>query len=229
MSYTICIARFDEDVSWAKSYATNVVVCNKGDELQTLPQSRIPNLGREGYAYLRYIVDHYDCLSDITIFAQGRLNDHLDIYGDLNFNDENALINHMLMQCKMFGHSMNAKSHRLGFCSAHPNFKLAQRYPNIVDSARTFGEWFESNVRRPFVSEPKWFKNAVFGVSKEHVRSRPSDYYESLLNQFTSSGEHEICHYLERSWFYIFNLDRPVSRVTAASTMMNPSKFPVKR
>lgn len=212
MSYTICIARYDEDVSWANPYAANVVVCNKGEEMESpLPQNGMPNLGREEYAYLKYIVDHYECLQDITIFVQARLQDHLDQYRDLKFTREHPLLNHMLMQCRMFGHSMNAKSHRLGWCSAHPRFKLADRYPHLIDSSMTFGEWFESNVGRPFPVDPIWFKNAIFGVCRESILSRTKDYYEALMEQFTSSEEHEICHYFERSWYYIFNLDRSSS------------------
>ena len=211
MSYTICIARYDEDVSWASPYAANVVVCNKGGEMEsTLPQSRMPNLGREEYAYLKYIVDHYECLPDISIFVQARLKNHLDQYGDLKLTREHSLLNHMLMQCRLFGHSMNAKSHRLGWCSAHPQFRLADRYPHMIDSSMTFGEWFESNVRRPFPVDAKWFKNAIFGVRRESILTRTKQFYEGLMEQLTSKEEHEICHYFERSWYYIFNLDRPI-------------------
>lgn len=223
MSYTICIARYDEDVSWALPFATNVVVCNKGGKLASpLPQRRTPNFGREEYAYLKYIVDDYECLSDVSIFVQAGLKDHLDIYGDLRFSKEAPLVKHMLFQCKMFGHSMNAAPHRLGFCSAHPKFKLANRYPHMIDSKTTFGEWFESNVRAPFPTDPKWFKNGIFGVRREHILSRSKDYYQDLMKNFTSSDEYELCHYLERSWVYVFNVDRPLSE---KSTGEGPSKL----
>ena len=211
MSYTLCIARFDEDISWTLPYAANIVICNKGKELAfQLPQIQMQNLGREEYAYLRFIVDHYDCLSDLTIFLQAGLKDHMVQYDSLRFGNEASLINHMLLQCRMFGNSANAKPHRLGQCSAHRNFKLADQYPHMVDSGKTFGMWFEENVRNTFPADPKWFKNGVFGVHKHHIRSRTKEYYENLIGQISTGEEHEIGHFLERSWFYVFNVDRQI-------------------
>lgn len=208
MSHTICIARFDEDVSWAFPYAANVVVCNKGEALESpLPQIRMRNCGREEFAYLQFIVAHYDCLSDITIFVQADLRDHLDQYEGRRFENPGSLINYMLLQCKKFGHSMNALPHRLGSCSAHRGLKLATHYPHLVDSQKTFGEWFEENVNSPFPDDPKWFKNGIFGIHKHHILSRSRQYYERMLEQFASSDEHEVGHYFERSWYYIFNIE----------------------
>ena len=63
-------------------------------------------------------------------------------------------------------------------------------------------------MRSPWVEDMTWFKNAVFGVCRAGILSRPREYYLGLLSQFQDRPEHEISHYLERSWFYVFNLDK---------------------
>ena len=92
--------------------------------------------------------------------------------------------------------------------SAHRGFKLALEYPHVVDSGQHFGEWFEGNVRSPWVESMLWYRNAVFGVGRPAILSRPREYYLGLLSLFQPRPEHEISHYLERSWFYVFNLDK---------------------
>ena len=38
---------------------------------------RCPNVGREGEAYLRHILDRYESLPTVTVFAQADITDHL--------------------------------------------------------------------------------------------------------------------------------------------------------
>ena len=57
--------------------------------------------------------------------------------------------------------------------SAHRAFRLAVEYPHIVDSGQFFGQWFEANVRSPWVEDMTWFRNGVFGVSRDGILSRP--------------------------------------------------------
>jgi len=73
----IVVARYNEDVEWTRQFP-NVIIYNKGEPLEGFDNviEGVPNVGREGHTYYKYICDHYDNLSDHIIFLQGRSNDH---------------------------------------------------------------------------------------------------------------------------------------------------------
>jgi len=73
----IVVARYNEDVEWTRQFP-NVIIYNKGEPLEGFDNviEGVPNVGREGHTYYKYICDHYDNLCDHTIFLQGRSNDH---------------------------------------------------------------------------------------------------------------------------------------------------------
>ena len=59
-----------------------VTVYNKGDGPcggggARFAEVRCPNVGREGEAYLRHILDRYESLPTVTVFAQADITDHL--------------------------------------------------------------------------------------------------------------------------------------------------------
>lgn len=60
------IARYNEDVGWAKDL--NHFIVQKGEHL--------PNEGREASSYLWYIKENYDKLDGDYVFCQGKRGDH---------------------------------------------------------------------------------------------------------------------------------------------------------
>ena len=73
----IVTAHWNEDLDWLKDAPYDVVVCDKegasahnlGDFSKSCPPTI--NKGTEASAYLNYIVNNYDSLSDYTIFIHG--------------------------------------------------------------------------------------------------------------------------------------------------------------
>ena len=72
-SHTIVIARYNENLEWLIPYNDSAIIFNKGEH--NMPPfkkvKRLPNIGREGHTYLRYIIDNYDNLPDKVTFLQG--------------------------------------------------------------------------------------------------------------------------------------------------------------
>ena len=64
MSYQVVIAKYKENIDWTNT-VENVKIYNKG------PDGDIPNIGREGETFLRYIIEHYEVLPDFVVFLQG--------------------------------------------------------------------------------------------------------------------------------------------------------------
>jgi len=63
-TFTIVVAKYKEDTSWSDGM-DNCKIYNKG------PDGDIPNVGREGETFLRYIIDHYENLPDYIVILQG--------------------------------------------------------------------------------------------------------------------------------------------------------------
>lgn len=57
------------------------------------------------------------------------------------------------------------------------------------------------------------YPSALMVVSSKRVRARPRSYYEALRRQVQGSVKPVECHYLERSWYYVFNCDLPCADV----------------
>lgn len=208
-----------------------ICIQNKGS-LDTLPPSLrpfarpLPNLGLDQYCHLDYIVEHYDRLPELLLFTQAGLGDHLDVHepelrhdvlktvGTMHIHtatlDAPRVVDAMLRQTYHFGHTLNAMTYMLrggGFC-ARRHGDITTHHPDEATTGMCFGEWFERLLQRPFPAERdfRWFKNAIFGVRRAHVLSRPRAFYQALLRQIrTPRGE--VLHYIERSWYYILNLD----------------------
>lgn len=70
----LVIAKFNEDISWIKDINIPYVIYNKGEFNENF--INVPNNGREGETYLRYIIENYDRLPEIIVFAQGNPFEH---------------------------------------------------------------------------------------------------------------------------------------------------------
>ena len=229
MAYKIVVARYAEDLNWLDKYTPVLQIQNKGD-LNTIPDKMksctrtIKNVGLEAHSYLEYIIENYDNLPEHILFIQGLIDDHKDCFDPYgsplykicdtrhrctdNFTPENY-IDSLVDQLLHHGRTLNAKVYvnAQGVPMVHKNIKLANIYA-LDDTGKMFGEWFEDNVLKsfPHPSKFQWFKNAIFGAHKAYILSRPKSFYINILNQLTSLTT-EVGHYIERSWFYMLNMD----------------------
>lgn len=70
----IVLARYNEDIRWSSMYSNIITVYDKADRYNISLYGnnviRLPNLGRECFTYLHHIVNNYDKLAKVTVFAQ---------------------------------------------------------------------------------------------------------------------------------------------------------------
>ena len=71
---TIVVSRYNENIDWIAELNCNVVVYNKGSYLPNTIS--LPNVGREADSYLRFIIENYNKLDDVTGFLQANPFDH---------------------------------------------------------------------------------------------------------------------------------------------------------
>lgn len=94
MNNLVVIARYQEDINWVKKLNCNYLIYNKGESIPE-EYKQIPNIGREGETYIRYIIEFYNNLPDYVTFVQGNpffhysnLINHLN-----NFQPEDKIVN----------------------------------------------------------------------------------------------------------------------------------------
>lgn len=213
MNCDIVIAHYNENISWlSKIDRTNlryIFVYTKSN-IDKLPDNLkqntkiiheyLPNFGRESSSYLKYCIDHYNNLSDFTLFLQGNPAPHginsgkilkwLDIINKNNdyYYTKNFQINSIYM----------------GLKNERRDWWRGQTQP----SKYPMSEWFKLYINKTINEyRAKIYFGASFGVCKKGILSRPVDLYQNINTNELQTINPEACHYLERSWFYLFNMD----------------------
>jgi len=164
MSYSIVIARYNENVEWTKEFS-NVIIYNKGQKLgDSYNEIFLDNVGREGHTYYKYICDNYHNLKDNIIFLQGRPFDHSpNIINNLHkyVNNKELDVNfeylsEFIIDCDLSG------------CKYHTNLPLIDTYEKLFNERK-------ENMKFRFGA------GAQFIVSKKNILKRPRSFYEKIV------------------------------------------------
>lgn len=117
--------------------------------------------------------------------------------------NENDFVQFMVMQTKQYGFS--APLFRDFKEKYHPSLLPSKDF-RIAGGYR-FELWFDHYIKSSADwGNFRWAQGGMFGVHKEFIRSRPLEYYKNLKTMFTTKQSFE-CDYLERAWFYVFNIN----------------------
>ncbi|KAI4174603.1 MAG: hypothetical protein LQ343_002176 [Gyalolechia ehrenbergii] len=211
--FEIVVAHYNEDLSWLKQYGSECCVYSKGGSKNTpeLPFTftPLPNIGREGHTFLHHIVNHYDKLADITLFVQGRIDDHVDI--TLTEMKKHALdtipgqvTTFPFRELELFDHWNGIP------WEEYPCWKRwsSMDMQNMKDTPlQLFQKYITENDRVPVAVG--FAPGAIFAVRKETIHSHDKAYYQRLLEKFflgdMAHVNPETGHYMERFWLAMLN------------------------
>lgn len=199
--YNLVIARYNEDINWLNNIQNThrIFLYNKGDDdiyLHNVYIEKLKNVGREAHTYITHIINNYDNLGDITIFCQGRIDDHLPD----GINDVNIFFHKLYLEANNNGisnpplTSYNLENFRLGYWAGE----------HLESANMTFKDWFIKYISCKWPNILLWYPFSIMGVRKDFILSKSKAYYERLLTTISSSRSPEEGHFFERSWFYIF-------------------------
>ena len=213
MSYTIVVARYNEDIRWLGSDISNCIIYNKGEKLPytNINEIMLPNVGRESETYLNYIITHYDNLPDVVIFTQARIRDHRDdgtIHYLYQLKREAEICgksNPFLSQSKYktdldlgwngcWGPEWNV--------GEDGSFDLSHNY--LLNRPMSFIKWFTSHIQETYPDPIHIYCNGLFAVRKDFILRRPLAYYTFLINSVNHHIDPIEGHFFERAWYYIF-------------------------
>jgi hypothetical protein len=192
-SMKIVVARYKENIEWAREYDNNVIVYNKGPKLDDeYHEISLDNVGREGHTYYQYICDHYDTLDDYTIFLQGYPFDHSpDILAQLAEIHQKLLCNELASMEFKFLTTSN----------------LIEPVTNTsLPMIRVYEYLFENPID---ISSVPFGAGAQFIVSKARILQRPRHFYERIVDLL----KHDVCpiegYVIERFHSLIFAPSSP--------------------
>jgi hypothetical protein len=190
-------------------------IYHKGDQpprRDVAQWERLPNVGREAHTYLTHIVRNYERLSQVTLFLQGGIDDHI-AEGNVYAHPHDCI--------------RAAGWRGVGFARLDPY----SNWGRIVH----IGKWREelrSGKLRPakldfadfwrklFRSEPPptILTNyaACFAVDKARILNHPRSFYERALATVSDHINPEETHYFERLWYSIFTSGSAVPDKKAA-------------
>jgi hypothetical protein len=203
---TIVVARYNEDITWLQNITHPSIVYNKSTEPYDVIVNHtnitiiddVANVGREAYPYLKFIIDNYDHLPDITVFLQGCIKDH-----QAGFDTPGEFIDVLISEAAAKGMSMRT----VHDCyDTKPDFTIDFWYTAIEASPiRPFDQWFKKYIGEQLQTNPlQWIPAACFAVRKDHILQHTRAFYMRLLHTVDHHVNPEAVYFLERSWYHIF-------------------------
>jgi hypothetical protein len=165
------IARHEENLDWTESLPSDIhlFVVRKGEH--------VPNVGRESYSYLWYILENYDSLEGFYYFLQGNPNNHL-LAGQL----DSALLSPT--SPRFFG--IIHECHNDG-SPHHPGLPL-EAFVKDTGMNTTFPLTFNAGSQ--------------FVVNAQTIRRHPHSFYANLFNLH---HKYDLAPWIiERLWHEIF-------------------------
>lgn len=204
----IVVAHYNEDLSWLNSLKhIPTYVYSKGERPNIdCIQKSLPNIGRESHTYLSYIIERYDTLPDIVFFTQGKIRDHIST--SMNLDD---YIKAAYLDLKPNELSSQTNYPERSYAFGLENYRRLWWGYDTEPCEFPGDEWFrkfvDDNPTIELDSCRSIFWSAIFSIRKEAILSRSKDYYQTLLYQCETPNP-EVGHFIERAWFYIFNLHK---------------------
>ena len=207
LDHFFCISHFNGDISWVQNIKQgNYIIYNKsGMNIDHITNNyiSIKNVGYNIYSYLKFIIQNYDNLPNVTVFCKDNIfTRHINVELFLR-----------LIKRKCF--------------TSLENYSKNYEFPvNINLSDNGFVEinnsWYKFNFPRKYFSEYNdfysyIFKNfdlpdfirfspgANFVVPKENILLRSKNFYKNLINFIDYSDLSCESHFLERSLNTIFD------------------------
>lgn len=214
----IVVSRYAEDLWWLAApnfRGCDIVVYDKNDGAPdghgnppagatVIP---LPNVGREAHTYLHHILENYDALAGVTVFAMGSAAENPEKMAKTAWSLRTAIATRdSAFPDEHLGVPMH--EHLGSFViSSYPSSSPSNVARNPDDALlpcphRPFGKWYAVN-ELPAVHSTTY--HGTFAVSRAHIRQRSKADYARLLAYVDGHPAPEAAHYLERAWLAVFH------------------------
>ncbi len=198
----LVIAAHMEDLSWLEQYRSHVRLYVKNPSYSSVDYryTILPNVGRETHTYLTHIISNWEHLADVTIFNQGRIDDHLYYTYANPFDHLQHLQNGASFKVRERYDNWGRMTHKDPWLT---NLVEGRMRPAKYTLARTWFDLFGYN-------HPNYINVcycACFAVSRQQIQKRPLEFYRKCLSYVSDCNDPEDSHYFERLWISVFTDD----------------------
>ena len=174
----------------------------------------LENIGREGHTYLYHIAKNYESLKDVTLFTQGRVDDHTDLTA---LEMKEIALNTKPGRVTTYPHrAMELFSHWDGI--PWENYPCWAKWSSteglfigkkaLKSPAEYFKDFFNNFGRDGPPDSIGFQPGAIFAVRRETIHQHPKKLYEKMLEDLflgdMKNGDPETGHYMERFWLAMF-------------------------
>lgn len=198
-----------ENTPWKHA---NFIIYNRGpeptkEERESLsPNTTIiesPNVGREAYVILEYIVSNYESLPDIIMFCSASW---------CNNEGKKISLSSMIVRYENNMFVPTAPRHWSCICdgivdiwygSTEANLEIVKKMSFKHSDIRPYGKWYEKRIKNTTGRE--WQNNichyGMFTVHRESILRYPQSQWQDWLQEIAKDGPNsELAHYWEWSW-----------------------------
>jgi hypothetical protein len=229
----LVVSNYNNDVSWVPERTSNYLIYNRSD-WDVLPYTvdrtkvvRSPNIGYNIYDYCRFIVDHYDALPAVTLFAKGNVFPrHVSrVFFDRVSNNEYFT--------PIEDYRMHDPQWPIAFTSSDGGFNEINNSWYTNHFPHRYFETYNEFLQYCFTdaNKPRYVRFAPGGcyiVPRQNVRKLPRIFYQNLMTFVAHSPLPAEAHIIERAlhtlWTCSFRIDeRMLQPVT------NPPPRPQRR
>ncbi|KAL8663354.1 MAG: hypothetical protein Q9168_008111 [Polycauliona sp. 1 TL-2023] len=213
LSFEIVVSHYNEDLTWLKQHRAECTIYSKGGEKNApeLPftYTPLPNIGREGHTFLYHIANQYEKLADVTLFVQGRIDDHVDMTltemkAKAMTTVPGQVTTYPFRELELFEHWEGIPWEKYP-CWKRWSAMATQRMSETP--LEIFQKYISESDRMPVAVG--FAPGAIFAVRKETIMTHSKAFYERLLQKmFLGVMAHvnpDSGHYMERFWLAMFN------------------------
>jgi len=224
----LVVSNYNNNIQWVPEYTDHYIVYDRSDSsiytnnIDPHKIKKSPNIGYNLYDYFTFIIDHYDELPDVTIFAKGNIFPRhvTQTYFDRIMNNEyfTPIEDHRMHKEKWPAGLFSADG---GFCQLNGDQYL---HNHPLRYFATYNDFLTFCYKDPLI--PRYLRFAPGGnyiVPRENILKLPKIFYENLrlfISYCPLPGE---AHIIERAlytlWMSNFELNDIMLTPVDASTM----------
>jgi hypothetical protein len=223
MEKLIIISHYKEDLSWTTRLSNEFKVYSKTLETKDNIVNVQPNLGREAYSYIQYIIDNYDNLPDKCLFVHAQ---------EFAWHHPKSLVD-VIQNANWNVKYRNLHTKKLYVLSS----RRKRINNNFLGFKRSYQLWITDNWEYMFPTNsiplPKrlfFYGGAQFIVDKNNITKHPIEFYQHIKNWLLTTNIHKTLQVdqsierpgwipaciLETLWHYIFTgnpIDSPRPKI----------------
>jgi hypothetical protein len=181
----LVVAKYNEDISWIKNTNIPYIIYNKGEYDNNYVN--IPNEGREGETYLRFILEYYNTLPNYIILSQGNPFMHCynftNIINNYNYSQPDSILG-------LSDHIETEIPDKEGY--------FFQEGKGVINTLPLLGIKWEP--------EPiSFYTGAQYIVSKSYILNKSKIWWENCYEVYNNNPRSPWI--FERIWYFIFNIE----------------------